>query len=326
MYATVDEIKASSKRVPQVLSASPSDIQLWMEEAAEAIHSFCNQNFVFEGHASKRVPLLDSSAVLPKYLSGKVSVVDDGGDRVTSTDLEYEAGGLSISYLPCNVGKWSTSYRRTAQFLTITGDWGYAPSQEYLVVAYANDLKARYNAHRLDTEAHDAADNTNIVLSADATNLSTAITLLNELLGVLNAHYSDTVVHPVADSNTVVSASATDELTAVALSRALEDSWDEHLSNGDAHIALPAENQQTVVSVDSLVMPARFKKVFIRLVKRLAVRDDEEDNYNRDIGYQSEKTGDGYEYDLTNGTLRNLIRPEDFQVLHYMVNDGVVVA
>lgn len=298
-----------------------------MDEAAEAIHSFCSQNFVFEGHVAKRVPLLDAaSGVLPKYLSGKVSVVDDGGDRVTSTDLEYEAGGLSISYLPYNVGTWSTSYRRTSQFLTVTGDWGYAPSQEFLVVRYANDLKARYNAHRLDTEAHNAADNTNTILSADATDLSTAITLLNELLTVINDHFGDLSVHSVADSNTTVSASATDEPTAVALSRALEDSWDEHLSNTDAHTALPNENQSTIASVDSLVIPARFKRVFIRLVQRIAIRDDEEDNYNRNIGYQSEKTGDGYEYDLSNGTLRNLIRPEDFQVLHYMVNDGVVVA
>jgi hypothetical protein len=178
----------------------------------------------------------------------------------------------------------------------------------------------------LDTEAHNAADNTNIILSADATDLSTAITLLNELLTVINDHFGDTTVHSVADSNTTVSASATDEPTAVALSRALEDSWDGHLGNTSAHIALPNENQATISSVDSLVMPARLKRVFIRLVKRLAVRDDEEDNYNRDIGYQSERTGDGYEYDLTNGTLRNLIRPEDFQVLHYFVNDGVVVA
>lgn len=327
MYATIDEIKASSPRVPQVLTASPSDIELWMEEAAEAIHTFCSQSFLFEPGVSKRIGLsADGLAILPTYLSGKVTVSFDGGDRVSSTDLEHEAGGLSIRYLGSNVGGWSTSQRRTPQFLSVYGDWGYAPSTEFLVVAYANDLKTRYNAHRQDTEAHIAADNTNVILSADATDLSTANTLLNELLEVVNAHFGDTSVHSVADSNTTVSQSATDERSAMSLARALEAAWDAHLSNGSAHVELPSDNQRTVVSLETLVLPRSLKRVFIRLVQRCAVRDDEEDNYNRNIGYQSEKTGDGYDYDLSNGTLRNLIRPEDFQVLHYFVNDGVVVA
>lgn len=327
MYATVDEIKASSTRVPQVLEATPSDIQGWMEEAAEAIHTFCSQNFSFEPNVSKRVMLSGEGwAVLPGYLSGKVYATVDGGDRVSSADLEYEAGGLSIHYLGSTVSDWSTQYRRAPQFLEVTGDWGYAPSTEFLVVAYANDLKAKYTAHRLDTEAHLAADTTNTILSADATNTSTALTLLNELKDALTAHFSDTSVHSVADSNVPVSASATDERSAIALARVLETAWDSHLDNGSSHESLPPESQRTTVSVDALVMPRNLKRVFIRLVKRIAVRDDEEDNYNRDIGYQSEKTGDGYDYDLTNGTLRNLIRPEDFQVLHYYVNDGVVVA
>jgi hypothetical protein len=334
MYATIDEIKASSKRVPQVLVGTPSDFEVWMDEAANAIHTFCSQNFVFEPHVSKRVSLFESTlAVLPKYLSGKVTVTTDGGDLVTSTNLTFDAGDLTVVLnnnqgrgLDGNVGEWSTSYRRTAQFLNITGDWGYAPSQEYLLLAYANDLKTRYNAHRLDTEAHIAADNTNVILSADATDLSTAIVLLNELLEVINDHFADTSVHTVADSNISVSVSATDERSALSLARELDKKWLAHLATGPSHLTVPNTNQRTIASVDALVMPNAIKRTFIRLVQRIAVRDDDEDFYNRNIGYQSEKTGDSYDYDLSNGTLRNLIRPEDFQVLHYHVNDGIVVA
>lgn len=72
--------------------------------------------------------------------------------------------------------------------------------------------------------------------------------------------------------------------------------------------------------------PAAIKTVFLRLVMRLAIRSSEEDLIHLNSGYTAETTGDGYTYSLTNGTLRNLLRPEDFVLLWPHVNHGIVVA
>lgn len=72
--------------------------------------------------------------------------------------------------------------------------------------------------------------------------------------------------------------------------------------------------------------PEAVKIVFLRLVMRLAIRSSEEDMIHLNSGYTNEVTGDGYSYNLSNGTLRNLLRPEDFVLLWPYVNHGVVIA
>lgn len=71
--------------------------------------------------------------------------------------------------------------------------------------------------------------------------------------------------------------------------------------------------------------PDAIKIVFIRLVLRLAIRSSEEDMIHLGSGYTTETTGDGYAYNLSNGTLRNLLRPEDFVLLWPYVNHGIVI-
>lgn len=325
MYATVDEIKARSRNVPPVLTATPSDLSDYMDEAATEIHTFCSQDFLFEAQTTKRVLLVSSLVVLPKFLSGKVSVTLSGGGQVISDDLEHFAGENILRYRPLNVVDWTPTNGRP-EVLLVTGDWGFAPSNEYLLIAYANELKAKYNTHRLDTEAHSAADTINVITSADADDLNTAIVLLNEAKDVLNAHFADTLVHPVADSDVITAASATDEPTAITLASDLDAKWNEHVHDTDSHVGETSEEDHTTLSVDNPILPNAIKRTFMRLVKRIAIRDDAEDIYNHNSGFAKETSGDGYEADLSNGTLRNLIQPRDYAALLPYVHDGVVVS
>lgn len=69
---------------------------------------------------------------------------------------------------------------------------GYAlASSEATVIALANAMKVDHNAHCADTNVHVNADGTNTVSSSDATDQSSANTLLNELKGDLNAHIAN---------------------------------------------------------------------------------------------------------------------------------------
>lgn len=63
-----------------------------------------------------------------------------------------------------------------------------AATTEGTAVAATNACVALYEAHRVSTDAHDAADSTNAVAASAATNEATAITRINELKGDFNAH------------------------------------------------------------------------------------------------------------------------------------------
>lgn len=61
-----------------------------------------------------------------------------------------------------------------------------------LILAFANDIKSKYTTHIASTAAHGtAADATNTVSAADATNLASLITLVTELLVDFNVHEKD---------------------------------------------------------------------------------------------------------------------------------------
>jgi hypothetical protein len=53
-----------------------------------------------------------------------------------------------------------------------------------------NDVKAKYNAHRVLTSSHPVADATNAIAAADATDAASSYTLANELKADLNLHYA----------------------------------------------------------------------------------------------------------------------------------------
>jgi len=93
------------------------------------------------------------------------------------------------------------------------------------VIARANALKAAYVAHIASAVSattgqgvHIAADATNTISSPDATDQTSANTLLNELKADLNLHRASTTFHAVADAtNVVASANATDLATSITL-------------------------------------------------------------------------------------------------------------
>lgn len=63
-----------------------------------------------------------------------------------------------------------------------------ALTTEAHVVARANAIKTWYEAHRASTTYHPTADATNTIAASDATDQSSANTLLNELKTDINAH------------------------------------------------------------------------------------------------------------------------------------------
>jgi hypothetical protein len=103
------------------------------------------------------------------------------------------------------------------------------------VMTLANALKAAYTAHRIDTGAHVAADATNVVAAADATDQTSANTLLTELKTDLNAHMALAAAHydlggaggPAAVA-AVATANATDLATSIALANALKAAFNRH--------------------------------------------------------------------------------------------------
>lgn len=67
-----------------------------------------------------------------------------------------------------------------------------ATGSNALVFAFANDLKAKYNAHLADTAQHTTgADATNVLTSSDATNLASLITLVSEMITKYTLHEAD---------------------------------------------------------------------------------------------------------------------------------------
>lgn len=114
-----------------------------------------------------------------------------------------------------------------------------SPSQSLIeLCAKINELYTLYNTHRVrvgGTAIHQVADNFNVATSLSATDLSTALLRLNQLVSVFNAHrvYSS---HYHSDLyNTVSSTPATDLSTAVTLASALSDAFKRHQSEGVIH-------------------------------------------------------------------------------------------
>lgn len=102
-------------------------------------------------------------------------------------------------------------------------------------IVIANLLKAAYTLHIADTGAHLAADATNTVAAAVATDQGTVNTLLTELKADFNAHVALAASHynlggaggPAAVA-TIATADATDLASSVALADALLAAYNRH--------------------------------------------------------------------------------------------------
>ena len=73
-------------------------------------------------------------------------------------------------------------------------------------------------------------------------------------------------------------------------------------------------------------IPDDVVRVFKRIVERVGVRYHEDDIQQQHFPYAKQSDGDGYDYDLGNATLRNLLRPEDRAQLWKWVSHGRISA
>ncbi len=104
------------------------------------------------------------------------------------------------------------------------------------VVALANELRTDYNAHRVSTTYHVAADATNVVSLAAAVTLTDAIALLNDIKAKYNAHRTQGGVHQLDDSvNAITTADASNLQSAVVLANDLKELFNAHLAQIGVH-------------------------------------------------------------------------------------------
>lgn len=81
-------------------------------------------------------------------------------------------------------------------------------------IAALNAALDSYEAHRVDTGAHQAADNTNAVTAPAATDQPSAIALADDMLATLAAHLADATAHENADTVTTLATAAASTTTA----------------------------------------------------------------------------------------------------------------
>lgn len=345
MYMTIAEIRALSRRIPAIVDATDEEISFWAEDATDVIHSYCMQDFTYERQGTRTVTARSGSPVyLPTVISGDVQIVEGGSTVFTASGtslgttpalyvnecyckwdypLNFISGNSSFSY-----GSPSSSGGTTT--LSVTGDWGYYPTEEGLLFDGINALRDLYESHRASAVYHNSPDTLNAIVSPSAIDLDTAAVLLNELKGVINSHFGDFVAHNVEDPNVSTLPDVTDQNSAKALLADLKARFNAHLAKGgdnlSVHDEIDSENVATF-SVDFAggVLPRAIRRVFLRLVQRIALRDDPEDHRQMNSVYTNETLGDGYNYDLSNGTLRNLMRPEEALMLLPYINRGPVV-
>lgn len=129
-----------------------------------------------------------------------------------------------------------------------------------LAITLVNELKTDYEAHRVLTagSVHGAADTTNTVTSADATDLASAQTLANEIKVDYEAHRILTAgsVHGAADTtNAVTAANATDLSTLITLVNDLRTQYEAHrvFTTGGVHGAADTTNVVSASAVGSNV-------------------------------------------------------------------------
>lgn len=106
------------------------------------------------------------------------------------------------------------------------------------MVALANATKAFLNTHMADAVVHKAADATNTITTADATDQTTANALANAIQTALNAHNGSTTFHFTADTNDDATAAATDAATCTALLNALKAAINTHVADAPRGFSL----------------------------------------------------------------------------------------
>jgi len=114
-------------------------------------------------------------------------------------------------------------------------------------ITLANDIKAKYNAHAVDTGEHSSAE-TSLITSPDATDLDTLLTLASELLTDYELHLDNSGIHPGATSNRLEQRDFTTIYGAATALTDLKAKFNAHDADGTAHTSGGSSHQVTAKS------------------------------------------------------------------------------
>lgn len=215
------------------------------------------------------VPILDALIAAVNELSAVVFVgenphlVDDSSNGVSAADAGTLDAVADIEHA-IEVGMTahcaSTSVHRAADSTNTPS--GFSAASTYAKVkALADDLRTKYNAHRILTASsvHAGADTTNTVVATTIASKATAITVLNALKTAFNAHCGNvTSCHGAADTtNPVVLADLASTATwsqIQAMVDAIRTGYEAHrvLTSGSVHGSADSTNTAGVAAVGSV--------------------------------------------------------------------------
>ncbi len=212
--------------------------------------------------------ILDCDDVIYKHsgrslfytLSGTMSeVTGPTGNKVFPTGDDTLKGSFTVwnKHLICassNYAPIMRVYKDQAGAIKVN-NLGLPSTEAYSCIALANDLKAKYNAHRINVSQHGVADTVNVVTSANATDFDSLVTLTAELLTKYAAHRADaalvTPTYHVAQSTANALASTTSPTSLFEIQERLNDlktKFNAHDADGTAHTGTSL-NQVTLDSV-----------------------------------------------------------------------------
>jgi hypothetical protein len=123
------------------------------------------------------------------------------------------------------------------------------------LMALVNEIRTRYDVHRISTGVHQNNDTVNAVVSPPASNLGNTITLINEVRTKFNAHNASQAFHANSDTvNVIVSPDATDLVTLQNLANELKKDFNDHRIQPGVHQTNDTSNN--VSAPDAFNLPS----------------------------------------------------------------------
>ncbi len=198
---------------------------------ASAQGSYNSINQVASYVATKTAPYNVTAGV-----NDSVQINVDGVD-VTATIPSGSA--VTLNDVVTSINDVYIEYASAADVATYTAD----------VIALANNLRTKYEAHRVSTVFHVIADAVNTISAPVAVTLGDSLTLLNDIKTKFNLHLSQAGIHQLDDTlNVVTTANASNLVTAVRLANDLKDAFNLHLTQRGVHGKDDATNTLTPAS------------------------------------------------------------------------------
>jgi len=147
-----------------------------------------------------------------------------GGSDADQLNFTHEFGMEVAEYLA-----W---WYEASPYRTLGNSNLNAADRETVLIALANDMKAKYNTHIASAVHHSIPDGVNVVTQTPITNLAEVILAFNEMKAKFNLHRTQATVHVLNDTfNVVTAADAVDLATAVTLAADITTMYFDHSLN-----------------------------------------------------------------------------------------------